>query len=88
MIVTFANKMPVCSLCGLFGKHKSHELVTQSDMKEANKEMLLELKSRFDGLIDFERLRKSSSYGDYIQASVSEKVKEIRQGIRNRFEVL
>ena len=71
----------------MFGKHKSHELVTQSDMKEANSELLIDLKERFSEFINIKQLKESNGFEDYIKKEIQDSIVEAKQNIKNKFEV-
>lgn len=56
-------------------------------MKEANSELLIDLKERFSEFINIKQLKESNGFEDYIKKEIQDSIVEAKQNIKNKFEV-
>ena len=56
-------------------------------MKEANSELLIDLKGRFSEFINIKQLKESNGFEDYIKKEIQDSIVEAKQNIKNKFEV-
>lgn len=61
----FDNKMEVCSVCALFGEHKSHKMVEIKNLGSNIKELSEQSKGTMKSLSLFEDFKKHSTFAEY-----------------------
>ena len=74
-------------MCGLFGTHKNHKISTSSELKKLNDNMAVDSREFLKSIIDFNQLKSSHSYADYLQAKAKDRVKACKTVAMKVYEV-
>lgn len=68
----FNNKTEVCSVCGLFGEHKSHNLIMKKDLPGKIKQTTDELSETLKKLIVAQDFKKAKTLSEYVNQKFKE----------------
>lgn len=77
----------MCAICGLFGSHKGHKIITGVELKKLNNNMITETKKYINEAMEFDKLKKCQTVREYAESILKSRVSTIRKTVTGIYEV-
>lgn len=74
-------------MCGLFGSHKGHKIITSSELKKINDKVISESKLFLKEVMDLGKMKKYLTAREYVDSRVKTKITEIKKLVMGMYEV-
>ena len=79
--------MHICSLCGLFGAHKNHKIIANTELKIQNKALTAEIESKLSLSQLFLDSLKNDSFSKIMQDKMSASLSRMRAQLLSMYNV-
>jgi hypothetical protein len=64
------NQTHICALCGLFGVHKNHKIIANSELEVQNRALIAEIQAAMDTNLLFTELKEGQTFTKMLQSLV------------------
>ena len=87
LIVRLVKQEEVCSICGLFGKHKNHKIATDIELTHLNNQLTINNRIRVEEITRICEKDKYSDLKTFFKDLGKQKVEQQKKNIQNAYEV-
>lgn len=81
------DETEICSLCGLFGAHKGHQIIVHKELEALNRGLLIELQEDHTKLISGTEFKPGELFRDTLNRKVNEQLKACKKQIDVLYQV-
>ena len=81
------DETEICSLCGLFGAHKGHQIIVHKELEDLNQRLLIELEEDHNKLKSSTEFKPGELFRDTLNRKVNEQLKDCKKQIDVLYQV-
>lgn len=74
------DEIEICSLCGLFGAHKGHQIIVHKELEEVTKKLVQEIESERKKVL-FQEMRQGEPFQKLFERRVAESLRSCRKQV-------